>query len=502
MMLNKYKIVAIFFTIFIGYYQLSFSDNLNIVEPKNLSEVLTNFIKYDDDAYNYEFLEKSNSNDLDILVYLLTAQKWPINKTDSMTQTIWKHKLIIYIPKSNIKFNKILLYVNAGYNNKDGKEELTKEKVNFAEIAKQTQLPVIELRNNPNQFLLIDEKLQKEDQILASTYLKVMDNPYKNAYLAGHLPMAKSVIKAIDASYDIFLKKYDIKIQEFILAGASKRGWAIWLAALEDSRVSAIIPIVIDILNVPETISHICQSYKDGCPEALRDYKNAGVIDKIHSKNFKQLMKIEDPFSYLSPEYDKKYQSRLSIPKYIINSSGDDFFVPDSSKFYFNKLPGNQNYIRYLPNSMHYLSGNPISDALGNQKKVDDAISTFYKFQAKNIILPDIKWEFKQNSINITSSIKPEKVLLWYSINNNSRDFRCITSYSYMNLVLKKILSFFTNNLCDNKFKFKNINFHCNNISECLINIDIPNNKWTAAFAELHYNIDGNRFIVTTEVKI
>ncbi|WP_154512177.1 hypothetical protein [Rickettsiales endosymbiont of Trichoplax sp. H2] len=71
-----------------------------------------------------------------------------------------------------------------------------------------------------------------------------------------------------------------------------------------------------------------------------------------------------------------------------------------------------------------------------------------------------------------------------------------------MNLVLKKILSFFTNNLCDNKFKFKNINFHCNNISECLINIDIPNNKWTAAFAELHYNIDGNRFIVTTEVKI
>jgi PhoPQ-activated pathogenicity-related protein len=196
-----------------------------------------------------------------------------------------------------------------------------------------------------------------------------MDNPYNNACLAGHLPMTKSIIKAIDASYDIFLKKYNIKIQEFILAGASKRGWAIWLAALEDSRVSAIIPIVIDILNVPETISHICQSYKDGCPEALRDYKNTGVTDKIHSKNFKQLMKIEDPFSYLSPEYDKKYQSRLSIPKYIINSSGDDFFVPDSSKFYFNKLPGKQNYIRYLPNSMHYLSGNPISDALGNQKK-------------------------------------------------------------------------------------------------------------------------------------
>ena len=409
-----------------------------------------------------------------------------------------------YIPKSKIKFSKILLYVNAGYNNKDGKEELPKEKVDFKKIAQQTQLPVIELRNNPNQSLLIDGQLQKEDQILASTYLKVMDNPYKNAYLAGHLPMAKSIIKAMDASYDIFLKKYNIKIQEFILAGASKRGWAIWLAALEDSRVSAIIPIVIDILNVPKTISHICQSYKDGCPEALRDYKNAGVTDKIHSKDFKQLMKIEDPFSYLSPEYNKKYQLRLSIPKYIINSSGDDFFVPDSSKFYFNKLPGNQNYIRYLPNSMHYLSGNPISDALGNQIKVDAAISTFYKFQTNNIILPNIKWNFKKSSINITSSVKPEKILLWYSINNNSRDFRCINSYSYMNLIFKKALSFFTSNLCDNKFKSKNINFHCDNNSECSINIDIPTykNKWTASFAELHYNINGSIFIITTEVKI
>ena len=41
MMLNKHKIIAIFFTIFISYYQLSFSDNINIAESKNLSEVLT-----------------------------------------------------------------------------------------------------------------------------------------------------------------------------------------------------------------------------------------------------------------------------------------------------------------------------------------------------------------------------------------------------------------------------------------------------------------------------
>ena len=43
-------------------------------------------------------------------------------------------------------------------------------------------------------------------------------------------------------------------------------------------------------------------------------------------------------FSYLSADYNEKYRQRLSIPKYIINSSGDDFFTPDSSQFYFKKL--------------------------------------------------------------------------------------------------------------------------------------------------------------------
>ena len=42
-------------------------------------------------------------------------------------------------------------------------------------------------------------------------------------------------------------------------------------------------------------------------------------------------MRIEDPFNY---------RSRLTMPKFIINAGGDQFFVPDSSQFYFNELSG------------------------------------------------------------------------------------------------------------------------------------------------------------------
>ena len=349
----------------------------------------------------------------------------------------------------------------------------------------------------------MNNSLKKEDQILAFTYSKVMENPLKNSYLAGHLPMAKSIIKAMDASVEILNNDHNIKTNNFILSGASKRGWAIWLASLEDARVSAIIPIVIDILNVPKTIAHICSIYKNGCPEALRDYKNEGITKKINTIQFQDLMKIEDPFSYLSADYNEKYRQRLSIPKYIINSSGDDFFTPDSSQFYFKKLPGNDNYIRYLPNSMHYISGNPISDKLANQKKVNDSISSYYFFNINNTQLPKIKYDLLNNKINVISSIKPKKVIIWYA-NNNQRDFRCINSYSYFNLFLKKIFSYFTNNLCDTSFKSKDIAFTCIEEHKCNINIDLIDNinKWQASFAELHYKIGGKNFIITTEVKI
>ena len=126
-----------------------------------------------------------------------------------------------------------------------------------------------------------------------------MEDPMKNAYLAGHLPMVKSIIKGMDAS-QIILAEHGINITNFVMVGASKRGWAAWLAALEDERVSAIIPVVIDILNVQKNINHICNSYKNHCPPALRDYQAEGVINSIESKAFTDLMTIEDPLSYMN----------------------------------------------------------------------------------------------------------------------------------------------------------------------------------------------------------
>ena len=351
----------------------------------------------------------------------------------------------------------------------------------------------------------MNSSYKKEEQILAYSYKKVMQDPMKNAYLSGHLPMVKAIIKGMDAAQEI-LAKDNLKITNFIMVGISKRGWATWLASLEDKRVSAMIPIAIDILNVQKNIKHICSSYKNQCPPALRDYEAEGITPLIDSQEFEDLMKIDDPYQYL---WLDEYKQQAAIPKYIINNSGDDFFVPDSSKFYFTNLPG-KNHLRNLPNSMHYYGGNPISAALKNIDLLNEAVNNYFYFYLNDISLPEVSWKTLENKISINSSIKPDKVKLWTAHNKNTRDFRCLNDYSNTHVYLKiakiKLANYLpiSITICDTPYTEQEITSSCSDNGECNIDVNLPNSGegWHSSFVELHYNVNSLNFIITTEATI
>jgi|GEM_PF-686228 len=472
-----------------------------------MSEVLGCFLQHNDGAYRYEFISENKDNpNVTIRIYILYSQKWPVKKYTNIPSTIWRHKLVFYIPKQ-VSYKKALLYVNGGYSkNKNGSDEFfdSKEHIDYIGIAVNNKALVIEIEDVPNQYLFFDGVPKREDQIMAYTYKMVMDNPMQNAYLAGHLPMAKAVVKAMDASQEILKQEYGIDITGFVLSGASKRGWAVWLAALVDERIQAIVPIVINILNTQKSISYICETYGGICPPALGDYVKEGITRMINTPAATKLMQIEDPFSYLGSDYDSKYKERLAIPKYIIAASGDDFFVPDSSKWYFKGLPGVSNYIRYLPNSMHYFKGNVISNSTNSLQSINKALDSYFYFILNGIPLPKIHWILHDNKIELTSSLKPQEINLWVANNEETRDFRFITSYSRFHLLNKKIRSYFSLNLCDNCYTEEIVDFVCEENGVCKVDIPLPEfkNGWQASFAEVHYNINNIPFVVTTEVDI
>ena len=105
------------------------------------------------------------------------------------------------------------------------------------------------------------------------------------------------------------------------------------------------------------------------------------------------------------------------MPKFIINASGDQFFLPDSSQFYFSDLPGVK-YLRYVPNADHSLKGSDAYETL---------LACYNAVLYKNP-LPQFSWKLEgDNSIRVTTKDRPAEVKLWQATNPNARDFRMET---------------------------------------------------------------------------
>jgi PhoPQ-activated pathogenicity-related protein len=141
---------------------------------------------------------------------------------------------------------------------------------------------------------------------------------------------------------------------------------------------------------------------------AIRDYEYMNIFAKLSSPEGQALIELIDPY---------EYRDRYMMPKFLINSTGDQFFLSDSAQFYFHELPG-EKYVRYVPNTDHGLGG---SDA-------DQSLLAFYVSILKDLPLPKFSWRIEDNSIIVENiSGKLIGANLWQATNPNARDFRLET---------------------------------------------------------------------------
>jgi PhoPQ-activated pathogenicity-related protein len=219
--------------------------------------------------------------------------------------------------------------------------------------------------------------------------------------------MTKAAVKAMDTATDFLanLPAGAVRISNFIVTGASKRGWTTWITAAVDPRVMAIAPIVIDVLNVERSFEHHWRAYGFWAP-AVQDYAAAGIMNWLGTPQMSALLEIEDPY---------RYRDRLALPKYEINSTGDQFFLPDSAQFYFRDLPG-EKYLRYVPNTDHGM-GSP--EAVAN-------LSAWLQAVTQNFPRPRFSWWGDRGAGTLTvRTVSPAtKVMLWRATNPKARDFR------------------------------------------------------------------------------
>ncbi len=381
---------------------LSFA-TLAAAEKAGKSTPLDRYVQAPDPSYKWELAKTIPGQGFTAYIIDLTSQTW--RSTSEIDRNVWKHWLTIIKP-DQVSQTTGFLFITGGSNRDRVPERVD---ASLADQAVTTHTVVAELRMVPNQPLVFadDGKQLSEDSFIAYTWDKFLRGG--DDQWPARLPMTKSAVRAMDTITTFCGSDAGgkLKVEKFVVAGGSKRGWTTWTTAAVDKRVVAIVPLVIDLLNIEPSFVHHWQAYGFWAP-AIKDYQDRNIMAWSGSPRYKELMKIVEPFSY---------RDRLTMPKFMINAAGDQFFLPDSSQFYFDDLHG-EKYLRYVPNADHSLRN---SDAR-------ESLVAFYDAFLRGAPRPKFSWKFeKDGSIRVKATDKPTAVKLWQATNANARDFRLMT---------------------------------------------------------------------------
>jgi len=383
------------------------------------SDALANYVNTPDPSYSFQ-KRNGDNGELRSIPLLgsyryyaidMTSQTW--RSTEDVDRPVWRHWLTMYVPTGAISNSAVLLIdggSNGNFTNVPGAIDL------LGQASLLLGSVFVQLKVVPNEPVIFTDETESrtEDEIIAYSFDKFLENIGEpgNDTWPVLVAMVKSAVRAMDTTQALIPT-----INDFVVTGYSKRGWTTWLTAAIDDRVRAILPGVFDNLNQGPQMVHHYGAY-GFFSEAVQPYNEMEIFHRILTPEALPLSRIVDPYTYLANgRFD-------DMPKLIINSSGDEFFVSDSAQFYFDDIPGEDNYLIYLPNTGHGLDID-LDNPNPQQSKVASATITFVDAVLNNRTLPKYSWTVGQDgAIRVETDTQPLSVRLWQATNPNSRDFR------------------------------------------------------------------------------
>ena len=363
---------------------------------------MKDYVTKADPAFRYEVAETFNGEGWTEHRVKMVSGTW-LTKQE-VNHPEWWHWVTIVVP-NEVTETEALMVIGGG-STEDEKPQAANELLVQAAVG--TKSIIAEISNIPFQPLnyVNDEKDDRfEDDLIAYGWRQYLEGGAKDEDVEwlAHIPMTRAVVRAMDVVQEISMD-LSKPVDSFVVAGASKRGWATWTTAIVDERVIAIIPVVIDMLNVESSFNHHWRCYGAWSP-AINDYINEGIMDWTGSKEYARLLELVEPYSFID---------QLTLPKFLINATGDEFFITDSWQFYWDDLVGDK-YIQYVPNANHGLNG---TYNLGS-------LVAFYNAVITESAIPKVDWSVSADSIYLeVLSDVDYKVTKWEAVNENARDFR------------------------------------------------------------------------------
>jgi PhoPQ-activated pathogenicity-related protein len=420
---------------------------------------LDEYIKKPEPAFAWKLRAKTQDDQGTIYDLHLVSQTWQNIK--------WEHQLQIYLPKDVEPNSKMLLWNTGG-------TAKPRDVARGMELAKKSKIPCAYLYGVPNQPLFDGNT---EDKLIAYTFVKYLKTGDENWPLL--FPMAKSVVKAMDALQGFSKQEWNHPVEKFIVAGGSKRGWTTWLSAAADKRVAAICPCVVDTLNMPKQMPHQLESFGSYSGMIIA-YTSTGLVPMPTTPEAKKLWSMVDPYAY---------RDRVTIPKLLVNGNNDPYWSTDALNLYWDDLKGDK-WVCYVPNAGHNLE----QRLPGGEKSAGRALNTiaaFCRYQVENKEMPKLEWkhttEGDQLKLDITSSQQARAARLWVA-EADTRDFR-LAPWREKQAQQTRMALVGTN--------------PAKTVQDLVAGtVPVPKDGCLAFYGELEYEIDGIRYQLSTQLRI
>lgn len=359
----------------------------------------------DTTGYHYDVLWEQGASGFQEAVLDVTSQTW--RSSDEVDRTDWWHDVAIAWP-DGAPTDLAIVVVSGGDNDPADRPAPDDGSLDEIEqVAALVNTPVISVSQIPNEPLTIAGQggPRDEDDLVAATWDRVLEtgDPTWSAYFA----MTRAVVRSLDAVQD-YMAARGTPIERFVVTGFSKRGATTWLVGAADPRVVAIAPGVFDFLNFRPQARHHLDVYGTPAP-AVRPYAEYDLLKRIEDPEADVLLSTSDPYVY---------RDRLTLPKYVLASPGDQFFLPDAMRYYLTDLPG-ETLVRYEANTDHSLA-QPDGDFMDTVL----ALTAWYATVRDGVDRPSLQWHLDGDTLSLTVDPAPASVKLWTATNPDARDFR------------------------------------------------------------------------------
>lgn len=360
--------------------------------------VLERYVAAPDSSFAWTEVSSGRVGGARYVELILTSQTW--------RGIPWKHQLVILLPRDPGRdHHQGFLFVHSGRWRAEYEQGWSGPMPSamrlFARLAETIGAPVGVLRQVPHQPLFG----RTEDRLIAYTFDRFLETGDESWPLL--LPMVKSVARGMDAMQQLTANRWNVRLDRFTVAGASKRGWTAWLAVAVDPRVNAVAPMVIDMLDIPAQIAHQRATFGE-LSEQVRDYAAINLPERVATPNGRRLMDIVDPY---------RYRDRLRQAKLIVLGTNDRYWPLDALNLYWDGL-AQPKHVFYAPNQGHSVRD---YDALIRN------LAALHRHAARGMTLPAMAWEFTAGdaatAVTLRTDRRAARVRLWRA-SAATRDFR------------------------------------------------------------------------------